>query len=149
MRRLIWNLLVAHTTLLTISCRGSNEKFSGRLFRQYLNLCCLLFYLIKAKQQVKLVSFGLYIKFQIIVNFSFQMVIYFISTALWKPFCAHITKHHNKQSELPQPIPWNQTSDVHRGSTLITWRWRHRNHANTIASLIAEKQMVTTVHNVL
>ena len=32
-------------------------------------------------------------------------------------------------------IPWNQTSDVHRGSTLIpwrrryiTWRWRHRNH---------------------
>ena len=24
------------------------------------------------------------------------------------------------QSELHQPIPWNQTSDVHRGSTLIT-----------------------------
>ena len=26
------------------------------------------------------------------------------------------------QSKLPRPIPWNQTSDVHRGSTLITWR---------------------------
>ena len=24
------------------------------------------------------------------------------------------------QSELPRPIPWNHTSDVHRGSTLIT-----------------------------
>ena len=24
------------------------------------------------------------------------------------------------QSEPPLPIPWNQTSDVHRGSTLIT-----------------------------
>ena len=23
------------------------------------------------------------------------------------------------QSELPRPIPWNQTSDVHLGSTLI------------------------------
>ena len=48
-------------------------------------------------------------------------------------------------------IPWNQTTDVHRGSTLIsrvitwrwryrTWRWRHRNHVNTIASVIAAKQ---------
>ena len=27
-------------------------------------------------------------------------------------------------SELPRPIPWNQTSDVHRGPTLITWRLR-------------------------
>ena len=25
------------------------------------------------------------------------------------------------QSELPRPIPWNQTMDVHRGYTLITW----------------------------
>ena len=44
-----------------------------------------------------------------------------------------------KKYELPRPIPWNQTADVHRGSTLITrvitwrwryitWRWRHRNH---------------------
>ena len=24
------------------------------------------------------------------------------------------------QSELPRPIPWNQTTDVHRGYTLIT-----------------------------
>ena len=46
------------------------------------------------------------------------------------------------QSELPRPIPWNQTSDVHRGSNLITWHWRHRNHANTITSVIAEKQTV-------
>ena len=48
-------------------------------------------------------------------------------------------------------IPWNQTTDVHRGSTLITlvitwrwryimWRWRHRNHVNTITSLSAAKQ---------
>ena len=32
------------------------------------------------------------------------------------------------------PIPCNQTSDEFRGSTLITWRWRHIKHANTIAS---------------
>ena len=48
-------------------------------------------------------------------------------------------------------LPWNQTSDVHRGSTLImwrwrhiTWRWRHRNHAYTIPLSIAAKQTVTT-----
>ena len=42
-------------------------------------------------------------------------------------------------------ISWMQTSDVHRGSTLITWRWRyitwrcrHRNHANTITSAIVK-----------
>ena len=40
--------------------------------------------------------------------------------------------------------PW-----IHRGSTLITWRWLyitwrwcHRNHANTITSVIAAKQTV-------
>ena len=44
---------------------------------------------------------------------------------------------------------WNQTPDVHRGCTFITWcwryitwRWRHRNHADTIASEIAAKQTV-------
>ena len=48
-------------------------------------------------------------------------------------------------------IPWNQTTYVHRGSTLITlvitwrwhnitWRWRHRNHVNTITSVIETKQ---------
>ena len=48
-------------------------------------------------------------------------------------------------------ITWNQTTVVHRGSTLImrvimwcwgyiTWRWRHRNHVNTITSVIAAKQ---------
>ena len=50
-------------------------------------------------------------------------------------------------------IPWNQTTNVHRGSSLITlviswrwhnitWRWRHRNHANTITrlSVIQAKQ---------
>ena len=48
-------------------------------------------------------------------------------------------------------IPWNQTSDVHRVSTLITWRWcyitwcwRHRNHAITIKSSIAATQTVKT-----
>ena len=51
------------------------------------------------------------------------------------------------QSELTRPISCNQASDVHRGSTLITWRWRHRNHDNTIASVIAVKQTVTTFHN--
>ena len=50
-------------------------------------------------------------------------------------------------------IPWNQTTDVHRGSTLITraitcrwryktWQWRHKNHVNTIKSVIAAKQTV-------
>ena len=46
-------------------------------------------------------------------------------------------------------IPWNHTSDVHRGSTLttwrcryITWRWRHINHANTITSVFVAKQTV-------
>ena len=48
-------------------------------------------------------------------------------------------------------IPWNQTTDVYRGSTLImqdimwrwnyiTWCWRHRNHVNIITSVIAAKQ---------
>ena len=42
-------------------------------------------------------------------------------------------------------IPWNQTTDVHRGSTsitrvitwrwrYITWRWRHRNNVNTMTT---------------
>ena len=46
-------------------------------------------------------------------------------------------------------ISRNQTSDVHRGSTLITWnwryitwRWRQRNHINTITSVAAAKQTV-------
>ena len=50
-------------------------------------------------------------------------------------------------------IPWNKTTDVHWGSTLITrvttrrwryitWRWRHRNHVSTITSVIAAKQIV-------
>ena len=47
---------------------------------------------------------------------------------------------HLYHSELPLAIPWNQTSDVHRGSTLITWRRRHRNRANTITSVIAAKK---------
>ena len=53
----------------------------------------------------------------------------------------------NNQSKLPRPIPWNQTSDVHRGFTLITWcwryitwHWRQRSHTNTITSVIAAKQ---------
>ena len=50
-------------------------------------------------------------------------------------------------SELPRPIPWNQTPDVHRWSTLLRWRWRHRNHANKITRVIAAKQTVTTCHN--
>ena len=51
------------------------------------------------------------------------------------------------QSELLRPIAYNQTSDVHRGSALITRRWRHRTHANTITSVNAAKQTVTTFHN--
>ena len=31
-----------------------------------------------------------------------------------------LVKHKNCQWELPPPIPWNQTLDAHRGSTLIT-----------------------------
>ena len=31
--------------------------------------------------------------------------------------------------------------------TSETWRWRHRNHASTITSLIAAKQTVATFHN--
>ena len=53
------------------------------------------------------------------------------------------------QSEMPRPILWNQTADVHRRSTLITWRcryitwrWRHRNHDNTTTSVISEKQTI-------
>ena len=48
-------------------------------------------------------------------------------------------------------IPWNQTTDVHWGSTLITrvitwrwhhitWRWCHRNHGYTITGVIAAKE---------
>ena len=37
-------------------------------------------------------------------------------------------------SEQPRPIQWNQTSDVHRGSTLMMWRWRHRSYANTLTN---------------
>ena len=48
-------------------------------------------------------------------------------------------------------ILWNQTTDVHRGSSLITWvitwrwcyitwRWPNINHVNTITSLNAAKQ---------
>ena len=36
---------------------------------------------------------------------------------------ARLSLYCSHQSELPQPIrrkPWNQTTDVHRGSTLIT-----------------------------
>ena len=50
-------------------------------------------------------------------------------------------------------FPWIQTTDVHQESTLITrlitwrwrsitWHWRHRNHVNTITSVIAAKQTV-------
>ena len=49
-------------------------------------------------------------------------------------------------------LPWNQNSDLQRDSTLITWhwrciawRWRHRNHANSITISIAAKQLVITV----
>ena len=52
------------------------------------------------------------------------------------------------QSELPRWIPWNQTSDVHRWSSLITWRWRyitwrwhHRNHTNTKISVIVANKI--------
>ena len=38
-------------------------------------------------------------------------------TCGYRPFVSHF----RRQSELTRPIPWNQTSDVHRGSTLITW----------------------------
>ena len=70
---------------------------------------------------------------------------------------SHMTSHHmHLQSELPQSIPripWSQTTDVHRGSTLIMrvimWRcryitscWRHNNHVNTITRVIAAKQTV-------
>ena len=60
------------------------------------------------------------------------------------PACKEI--YPQRKSELPRPIAWNQTSDVHRGSTSITWRWRyitwclsHRNHAHTITSVTAAK----------
>ena len=43
------------------------------------------------------------------------------------------------QSELTRTIRWNRPL-----STLITWHWRHRNHATTIPSVIAAKQTVTT-----
>ena len=39
------------------------------------------------------------------------------------------------QSKMPWPIPLNQTSDFPNWSTLITWRWRHRNHTDAITSL--------------
>ena len=59
----------------------------------------------------------------------------------------HQDKHQPAQLELTQLIPWNPTSDVHRWSTLITWRWSHRNNANTITNVIAVKQTLTTVQN--
>ena len=31
----------------------------------------------------------------------------------------HVHVSLSQSSELPLPIPWNQTSDVHRGSSLI------------------------------
>ena len=56
--------------------------------------------------------------------------------------------YHGNRNCLGQfrEIPWNQTTDVHRGSTLITrvitwrwryitWRWRHRNHVDTITTI--------------
>ena len=53
------------------------------------------------------------------------------------------------QLELPPPILWNQTSDVHRGAILImrcwcyiTWRGHHRDHGNTVTSVIAAKKNV-------
>ena len=46
-------------------------------------------------------------------------------------------------------ITWDQTSDVHRGSTLITWGmtlitwcWSNRNHVNTITHVITAEQTV-------
>ena len=50
-------------------------------------------------------------------------------------------------------ITWNQTTDVHQWSTLITreitwrwryikWRWHHRNNVTTITGVIAAKQTV-------
>ena len=38
-------------------------------------------------------------------------------------------------------IPWNQNTDVHRGSGENVC-WRHRNHVNAITSVIAAKQTV-------
>ena len=40
------------------------------------------------------------------------------------------------QSELPRSFPLNQTSDVHRVSTMITLRWRHRNHLWNLAMFV-------------
>ena len=34
-------------------------------------------------------------------------------------FSQHQIKHIRLQSELHRPVPWNQSSDVHSGSTLI------------------------------
>ena len=55
-------------------------------------------------------------------------------------------------SELPWSIPRNSvesglgcTSRIYFDNvtlTFLTWRWRHRNHANTITSVIAAKQTV-------
>ena len=45
--------------------------------------------------------------------------------------------------------PRNQTTDVRRGSTLIKWRQRHRNYANTITSSTAAKRNVTSFHKML
>ena len=73
-------------------------------------------------------------------------------SALWWPHlvkACFLTARFIFSSKLPRPVPWNKISDVHRGSTLITWRWRyitwrwrHSNHANTITRVIAAKQTV-------
>ena len=39
---------------------------------------------------------------------------------IWYQGGTQIILKFDKQSEMPRPIPWNQTSDVHWGSTLIT-----------------------------
>ena len=80
------------------------------------------------------------------------------SCSLYLQLCSgprSVNLHHYFQSELSRPIPWNQTADVHRRSTFImwhlgyiTWCWHHRNHANTITSVIAAKQTVINKVNV-
>ena len=75
-------------------------------------------------------------------SFAPRMSSYQIDLKTFRFACAFINVPTLYHSELPRPIPWNQTSDVHRGSALITcrrryitWRWRYRNHANTITSV--------------
>ena len=69
----------------------------------------------------------------------------------WKPVRLFMQYRHCRQSELPRPIPWNQTSDEHRGTTLITWRWRYRNHAkyNIKFDCSETVETVTTFHKML